>query len=124
MVGIFDFDWALPGARCRDVADGLYFFATRPRKIDSSDIWSLTDAADFDMDRCVIFLKAYQSIAPLASHEMDAIPWAFAGRWFSIRLEGMAKVHKSERFRFFSRQVEKPLVWLNANWIHLRSQMG
>jgi len=124
VVGIFDFDWALPGARCRDVADGLYFFATRPRKIDSSDIWSLTDAADFDMDRCVIFLKAYQSIAPLASHEMDAIPWAFAGRWFSIRLEGMAKVHKSERFRFFSRQVEKPLVWLNANWIHLRSQMG
>jgi Ser/Thr protein kinase RdoA (MazF antagonist) len=123
VVGIFDFDWAVPGARCRDVADGLYFFATRPREIDPSDIWSLTDAADFDMDRCVVFLKAYQSIAPLASHEIDAIPWAFAGRWLSIRLEGMAKVHKSERFRFFSRQVEKPLIWLDTNWVHLRGQL-
>lgn len=123
VVGIFDFDWALPGARCRDVADGLYFFATRPREIDSSDIWSLTDAADFDLDRCVIFLEAYQSVAPLASHEIDALPWAFAGRWFSIRLEGMAKVHEDDRFLFFSRQVEKPLFWLDANWTHLRDQV-
>ena len=123
VVGIFDFDWALPGARCRDVADGLYFFATRPREIDSSDIWSLTDAADFDLDRCVIFMEAYQSIAPLASHEIDVIPWAFAGRWFSIRLEGMAKVHADDRFRFFSRQVEKPLLWLDENWTRLRDKI-
>ncbi len=123
VVGIFDFDWALPGARCRDVADGLYFFATCPREIDSSNIWSLTDAADFDLDRCIIFMEAYQSVAPLDSHEIDAMPWAFAGRWFSIRLEGMAKVHEDDRFRFFSRQVEKPLLWLDANWTRLREQM-
>lgn len=123
VVGIFDFDWALPGARCRDVADGLYFFATCSREIDPANIWSLTDAAEFDLDRCVIFLKAYQSIAPLASHEIEAIPWAFAGRWFSIRLEGMAKVRKDERFRFFSRQAEKPLLWLDTNWRSLRSQI-
>ncbi len=123
VVGIFDFDWAVPGARCRDVADGLYFFATEPREIDSSDIWSLTDAADFDVDRCSVFLNAYQSIAPLTPHEMEAVPWAFAGRWFSIRLEGMAKVHESDRFRFFSREIEKPLCWLDENWAHVRKQL-
>ncbi|MFC1717785.1 phosphotransferase enzyme family protein [Candidatus Poribacteria bacterium] len=124
VVGIFDFDWALPGARCRDVADGLYFFATCPREIDSSNIWSLTDAADFDLDRCIIFMEAYQSVAPLGSHEIDAMPWAFAGRWFSIRLEGMAKVHEDDCFRFFSRQIEKPLLWLDANWARLRKQVS
>ncbi len=120
VVGIFDFDWAMPGVRCRDVADGLYFFATKPRKIDASDIWSLTDAADFDPDRCAVFLNAYQSIAPLAAHEIEAIPRAFAGRWFSIRLEGMAKVHEDDRFRFFSREIEKPFLWLDTNWMHLQ----
>jgi Ser/Thr protein kinase RdoA (MazF antagonist) len=123
VVGIFDFDWAVPGARCRDVADGLYFFATEPREIDSSNIWSLTDAADSDLGRYLAFLNAYQSIAPLTPHEIEAIPCAFAGRWFSIRLEGMAKVHESERFRFFSREIEKPLCWLDANWTHLRKQL-
>ena len=124
VVGIFDFDWAVPGARCRDVADGLYFFATQPREIDSSDIWSLTNAADFSLHRCLVFLEAYQSIAPLAPHEIEAIPSAFAGRWFSIRLEGMAKVHRNERFRFFSREIEKPLRWLDTNWVYLRKQLG
>ncbi len=123
VVGIFDFDWAVPGARCRDVADGLYFFATEPREIDSSNIWSLTNAADFDLERCSVFLNAYQSIAPLTPHEIEAVPWAFAGRWFSIRLEGMAKVHESDRFRFFSREIEKPLCWLDENWAHVRKQL-
>ena len=104
VVGIFDLDWAMPGARCRDVADGLYFFATLPRRIDPADIWSLTDAAQFDPDRCAAFLRAYQEISPLAPAEIDALPRAFAGRWISMRLEGMAKVPPEQRFRFFSRQ--------------------
>lgn len=116
VVGIFDLDWALPGARCRDVADGLYFFATQPRQIDAASIWSLTDAAQFDPERCTTFLQAYQSVAPLTPAELDAIPLAFAGRWLSIRLEGMAKVAPEDRFRFFSRDVETPLVWLDDNW--------
>jgi Ser/Thr protein kinase RdoA (MazF antagonist) len=123
VVGIFDLDWAVPGARCRDVAEGLYFFATQPREITSADIWSLTDAADFFPDRFRTFLEAYQSVAPLAPHEVEAIPSAFGAWWFSIRLEGMAKVSKSERFRFFSRDVEKPLLWLDANWTCLRKQL-
>ena len=119
VVGIFDLDWAVPGARCRDVADGLYFFATQPRHIDAASIWSLTDAAQFDPERCVAFLQAYQSVAPLDPTEFDAIPLAFAGRWLSIRLEGMAKVAPEERFRFFSRDVEAPLAWLDENWAAL-----
>lgn len=122
VVGIFDLDWAVPGARCRDVAEGLYFFATQPREIASSDIWSLTDAADFSPDRCRTFLKAYQSVAPLTPHEVEAIPSAFGAWWISIRLEGMAKVPQSERFRFFSREVENPLLWFDANWTCLRKE--
>jgi Ser/Thr protein kinase RdoA (MazF antagonist) len=119
-VGIFDLDWALPGARCRDVADGVYFFATAPRQIDSASIWSLTDAADFDLDRCAVFLRAYEKEARLDTHEIDAVPLAFAGRWISIRLEGMAKVPEQDRFRFFSRDVKGPLQWLDRHWEELR----
>jgi Ser/Thr protein kinase RdoA (MazF antagonist) len=121
--GIFDLDWALPGARCRDVADGLYFFATRPREIDSGDIWSLTDAAEFDAERCRAFLRAYHETAPLTTHEIEAIPLAFAGRWLSIRLEGMAKLREHERFRFFSRDVARPLLWLDTHWSTLREDL-
>lgn len=119
VVGIFDLDWALPGARCRDVADGLYFFAARPRRIDPADIWSLTEAAEFDPDRCRVFLQAYQETAPLAAPELDSIPLAFAGRWLSIRLEGMAKVGADHRFRFFARDLEMPLQWLDDHWEQL-----
>ena len=115
-VYIFDLDWALPGARCRDVADGLYFFATRPRRIDASSIWSLTDTAQFDTDRCLAFLRAYQAVAPLKPHELAAIPHAFAGRWYSIRLEGMAKVPEPQRIRFFCREVAAPVEWLDERW--------
>jgi Ser/Thr protein kinase RdoA (MazF antagonist) len=120
VAGIFDLDWAVPGVRCRDVADGLYFFATRPREIDSRDIWSLTDAAELDVERCCVFLQAYHEIAPLAPQEIEAIPLAFAGRWFSIRLEGMAKVQERKRFCFFSRDITRPLLWLDAHWPTLR----
>ena len=123
VVGIFDLDWALPGARCRDVADGLYFFATKPRQIDGTSIWSLTDAATFDEERCTAFLRAYQNTSPLAPHEVDSIPFAFAGRWISIRLEGMAKVDPDERFRFFSRDVRAPLEWLDEHWESLRTRV-
>ena len=120
VVGIFDLDWALPGARCRDLGDGLYFFATRPREIDAGDIWSLTEAAEFDEDRCRIFLEAYQSVLTLERCEFEAIPLGFAGRWISIRLEGMAKVDSGERFRFFGRGVEEPLRWLDTHWAELQ----
>jgi len=116
VVGIFDLDWAMPGSRCRDIADGLYFFAARTRDISSSDIWSLTEAADFDAGGCRTFLTHYREILQISSMEIQAIPMAFAGRWLSIRLEGMAKVDQAQRLRFFSRELEGPLLWLDRNW--------
>lgn len=116
VVGIFDLDWALPGPRCRDVADGLYFFAAARDRIDSSSIWSLTEAVDLDREQCRTFLAAYQQVAPLTDLELAALPAAFAGRWLSIRLEGMAKVEVVDRFRFFARQIERPLIWLDRHW--------
>jgi len=124
VVGVFDFDWAMPGVRCRDVADGLYFFATRPREIDPSDIWSLTSTAAFCRERCMLFLKSYHAVTPLTADEIAAIPIAFAGRWLSIRLEGMAKVRADERFRFFAREIDEPLLWLDENWASLEGQLG
>ena len=121
VAGIFDFDWAMPGPRVRDVGDALYFFAASRGDLDSSDIWSLTDAAAFDFERCVAFMEAYQSESPLTSDEWDAVPTAFEGRWLSIRLEGMAKVPEAERLRFFGRgNIRVPVEWLDANWQAVR----
>ena len=116
IAGIFDFDWAMRGARCLDVAYGLCFFATEPREIDGASIWSLTDAGSLTVQRCAVFLRAYHRAWPLSGHEVSAIPHAFCSLWLSKRLEGMAKVDRSERFRFFSRDIERPLVWMDANW--------
>jgi Ser/Thr protein kinase RdoA (MazF antagonist) len=116
VVGVFDFDWAMLGARCLDVAYGLCFFATVPRQIDAGSIWSLTDAAAFTIERCATFLRAYHGAWPLSALEREAIPHAFAALWLSKRLEGMAKVRPDERFRFFARDIEGPLCWMDAHW--------
>jgi hypothetical protein len=125
IAGIFDFDWAMVGPRCLDVAYGLCFFATEPRRIDSGSIWSLTDAAAFTVERCVPFLRAYYvntlhpDVWALAPFERAAIPHAFASLWLSKRLEGMAKVRPHERFHFFARDIEGPLRWMDAHWAEI-----
>jgi len=123
VVGVFDLDWALPGTRCRDIAEGMFFFGAEPRGVDSGDIWSLTAAPDLSRDRCAAFLKAYHGALPLSAEELDAIPSAVAGFWFSIRLEGLAKVPEEDRFRFFAREIERPLAWLDRNWTELRGRL-
>ena len=119
IAGIFDFDWAMRGARCLDVAYGLCFFATEPRSLDSSSIWSLTDAADLTVERCATFLSAYHAAWPLTRSEIETIPHAFCSLWLSKRLEGTAKVEKDQRFHFFAREVEKPLCWMDTHWKQL-----
>ena len=121
VTGIFDLDWAMPMPRCRDIGDALYFFAGDRRAIDSSDIWRLTEAVQFDFEKCVRFLRAYHEASPLSEDELDAIPYAFEGRWLSIRLEGMAKVPEAERLRFFGRgDIHIPLEWLDEHWQAVR----
>ncbi len=123
VVGVFDLDWAMPGTRCRDIADALYYFAARRHETDSSDIWMLTEAVEFDPERMLHSLRAYEAVSPLAPREIEAIPRAFGGRWLSVRLEGMAKVGREERFRFFSRDIEEPLNWLDEHWPELTREL-
>ena len=121
VVGVFDFDWSMDGPRCLDVAYGLCFFASEPRELDGASIWSLTEAPSLSFDRCTAFLGAYNEIASLTADEIDTLPRAFCSLWLSKRLEGMAKVGHTERFRFFSRNVEQPLTWMDSNWARLRA---
>jgi len=121
VAGIFDLDWAMPMPRARDIGDALYFFACDRPTADSSDIWTLTEAAAFDFEKCVAFLRAYHGHSPLSDEEWDAIPKAFEGRWLSIRLEGMAKVPEDQRLRFFGRgDIQVPPEWLDAHWADVR----
>ena len=121
VAGIFDFDWAMPGPRCRDIGDALYFFAGCRRAIDSGSIWTLTHAVPFDLDRCVTFLKTYHETSRLSDAELDAVPPAFEGRWLSIRIEGMAKVPEADRLSFFGRgDIHVPPEWLDRHWAAVR----
>ena len=120
IAGVFDFDWAMRGPRCLDVAYGLCFFAAEPRRIDGADIWSLTEAGRWTVARCAAFVRAYHDAWPLAAAEIEALPHAFCSLWLSKRLEGMAKVDPGQRFRFFARDIERPLLWMDAHWEALR----
>ena len=123
VAGIFDLDWAMPMPRVRDIGDALYFFAGDRPTTDSSDIWTLTEAAAFDSNKCVAFLRAYHDRSPLSGEEWDAIPKAFEGRWLSIRLEGMAKVPEDQCLRFFGRgDIQVPPEWLDAHWADVRGR--
>ena len=124
VVGVFDLDWARWAPRVRDLADGMYFIgAVRRTPLRSHDIWSLTETADFDAERCLAWLRAYHELDPLASAEVDAIPLAFAARWLSIRVEGMAKVPPEDRARFCFRGIAEPLEWLEGRWRGVRDAL-
>jgi len=123
--GVFDFDWARPAARVRDLADGMYFIgAVRRTTLDPADIRSLTDASDFRVDRCVLWLSSYSGRAPLEAAEVHALPLAFAARWLSVRIEGTAKVPPPERVHFSLRDLPRPLLWLARHWAEVAATLG
>lgn len=124
VVGVFDFDWARWAPRVRDVADGMYFIGAQRRSpLEAADIWSMTETADFDVERCVTWLSAYQEISPLSAAEVDAIPLAFAARWLSVRVEGTAKVPPDQRVLFCQRGITEPLRWLDEHWHEVRNAL-
>ncbi|HRU05654.1 MAG TPA: phosphotransferase [Candidatus Brocadiia bacterium] len=124
VAGVFDFDWARWAPKARDVADGMYFFSAQRRTpLQAGDIWSLTEAAAFDVERCAQWVMAYREAGPLSAKEINALPLAFAARWLSIRAEGMAKVPASERLRFCFREADLPLKWLDANWRRVKDRV-
>ncbi len=125
VVGIFDLDWARWAPRIRDLADGMYFIgALRQTPLRPGDIWSLTEAAQFKLGRCLTWLRAYQEVAPLSPAEIEAMPLAFAARWLSVRVEGMAKVVPEERLRFCFREITGPLQWLEEHWTEVCVSLG
>ena len=52
----------------------------------------------------------------LSDEEIDAVPLAFAERWLSTRLEGMAKVPAEDRLRFCFRDTTDPLRSISTRW--------
>jgi Ser/Thr protein kinase RdoA (MazF antagonist) len=115
MAGIFDLDWACEHTRSRDLADGVYYFAGRREEFDNSRIESMTEAVEPDMDNAMLFLRAYGEAARLEPEEVRAIPLALRARWLAERLEGSAKVEPEQRVWFITRDLERPLEWLDAH---------
>ena len=124
VVGVYDFDWARWAPRVRDIADGMYAFsAVRRSPLDPGDIWSLTDAADFAVEGCAVWLAAYSESSALSAAEIDAVPLAFAARWLSCRVEGMAKVPPEDRVRFCLRDANGPLDWVRDHWDEVKRHL-
>jgi Ser/Thr protein kinase RdoA (MazF antagonist) len=115
VAGIFDLDWACEHARSRDLADGIYYFATPREAFDNTSIESMTEAVELDFDSAVLFVKAYAEHAPLDPDEARAIPLALRARWLAERLEGSAKVPRERRAWFITRDLARPLQWLDAH---------
>jgi Ser/Thr protein kinase RdoA (MazF antagonist) len=125
LTGIFDFDWARWAPRVRDLADGTYFIgAVRRTKLNPGDIWSLTDASDLSVERCVLWLRAYGETESLAPEEIHVLPLAFAARWLSVRAEGTAKVPAEDRMQFCFRDLAAPLEWLEEHWGEVAATLG
>ena len=106
VAGLFDFDWAMPGARIRDVADALHFFAGGlPKPFSSSDIWGLTQIPRFDERRSNLFLEAYNSCFALSELERSLLLCAWEARVLAFHIEGMAKVPPERRIEFLTREM-------------------
>ncbi len=106
VAGLFDFDWAMPGARIRDVADALHFFAGGlPKPFSSSDIWGLTQIPRFDERRSLLFLEAYYGIYPMSKLEHQLLLYAWEARVLAFHIEGMAKVPPERRIEFLTREM-------------------
>jgi Ser/Thr protein kinase RdoA (MazF antagonist) len=115
VAGIFDLDWACEHTRSRDLADGIYYFATPREAFDNTSIESMTEATELNFDSAVLFVKTYAEHAPLDPDEVRAIPLALRARWLAERLEGSAKVPPERRAWFITRDLERPLQWLDAH---------
>ncbi len=104
VAGIFDFDWTMPGARIRDIADALHFFAGGlPADADCGNIWDLTQLPRFHAKRTRIFLETYERLLPLSDREKQLLPAAWKTRVLAFHIEGMAKVPPERRLEFLTR---------------------
>lgn len=104
VVGLFDFDWTMPGPRIRDIADALHFFAgTMPADADCGNIWDLTAMPEFDRHRSETFMAEYQAESPLEPLELELLPAAHLARVLAFHIEGTAKVPTERKAEFLGR---------------------
>jgi Ser/Thr protein kinase RdoA (MazF antagonist) len=103
---------------------------------DGSRIESMTEAVELDIVKAALFLRAYAEEARLEPEEARlepeearlepeearlepeearAIPLALRARWLAARLEGSAKMPPERRVWFITRDLERPLEWLDAH---------
>jgi Ser/Thr protein kinase RdoA (MazF antagonist) len=92
VTGLFDFDWAGPGPRMVDVADGLLFFCgTRPGPMRAGDIVALTQAFTLDRGLIAAFGKGYAAHVTPQLEELRALPELMRARWLFCRVDAMER---------------------------------
>jgi Ser/Thr protein kinase RdoA (MazF antagonist) len=101
VAGIFDLDWATNAPRLRDLADALHFFASTPVAT-GSDIRSLVAPRRPRPELASALLTVYHEAAPLDLAELDALRWAWLGRWLAMHTDGAYKVPAAERGSFLT----------------------
>jgi Ser/Thr protein kinase RdoA (MazF antagonist) len=110
----YDFDYLSRQPRCRDLIDGMMFFAAhRDSPMDATSIRSITQPMTPLLDECAAWLSAYGSMEPIADKEWDAFPAFIRARWVQIRLRGARKLPESERIDFVLDRFDEPLRWLD-----------
>lgn len=116
VAGVFDLDWASEQPRIRDVADGVFYIASRRRTpLRGEDIFSLTEAPALDLDRARVFLQRYAEREPLAPEELKALPNLLRARWLYARTSGMHKVSADKQALLFLREIDAPLRWIDKH---------
>jgi len=98
VTGLFDFDWAGPGPRMVDVADGLLFFCgRRPEPLRPGDIVALTQAFTLDRELMAAFGRGYTAHVTPQLAELRALPELMRARWLFCRVDAMERKIAPER---------------------------
>lgn len=113
VAAIFDFDWSLRQCRLDDLARGVITFASwRPKPIDGSSIWSLTQAWKTDMALSREFLTSYAQLTKYAAGERASLPWFVCEVALSMRVRAMRKVLDGQKLSILTIDMPPLLTWL------------
>jgi len=116
VAAVYDFDYLSLQARVRDLCDAMMFFgSSRAAPLDPDDIRSLTRPFVPELARCRLLAAGYQSVAPLAAEEWQAMPLLIRSRWLQIRLRGARKVPPAEKLDFVGNGMDEVLDWLDRS---------
>lgn len=121
VTGLFDFDWAGPGPRMVDVADGLLFFCgKRARAMHGGDIITLTQAFTLDRGLVEAFGRGYRTQVTPESRELQALPELMRARWLFCRVDAMErKIAPEHKLAYLLDGLTGPLDEMDAaeDWL-------